>query len=112
MWKRVEVVEGVRYRIGFRSSSDGQRTTALVRDGEDTLEFDFVTEIVEDLEALQNRNLRKILETTPLSDGSHVWLDAHNVWFTSAEMDQLEENDHDCSAVDWHRGIPPQLAPK
>ncbi|MGJ8696465.1 MAG: hypothetical protein ACSHYF_09115 [Verrucomicrobiaceae bacterium] len=112
MWKGVEVVEGERYRVGLKSSSDGQRTTALVRDGDDETEFDFVTEIVEDFEALQNRNLRKILDATPLNDGSNVWLDAHNIWFTSAEMDQLEESDHDFSAVDWHRGIPPQLAPK
>jgi len=112
MWKRIDVIEGERYRVGLKSSSEGHRTTSLVRDGDDVSDLDFVTDFVEDFEALQNRNLRRILEVTPLSDGSYAWVDAHNVWFTSSEMDQLEQNNHDFGSVSWHLGIPPKLAPK
>ena len=112
MWKRAEVVEGVRYRVALCQSSTGQRTYKLQLLDEAQLPPDaalVTNEVPTDL--LLRRDVHGIAEAVRLNDGSRFWTDAHGVWLTQEEWDALGARvDH--AAVPWLNGIPARFPPK
>lgn len=114
MWRRDEVHEEVEYRVCLCQAKSGRRTYALhVAHGDLPLppETIFVTDIVP-IELLLSGHIPRISETIRLTTGERFFIEAHNVWFTSTEMQALESNDHDWEAVPWVNGLWPLLPPR
>jgi len=66
----------------------------------------FLTAIVP-ADLLLQGNMRRIAELVP-SQTAKVWVDAHNVWLTSEEVEALEDD----REVPWLNGLAANLAPK
>jgi hypothetical protein len=112
MWKRAEVIEGVRYRVALCQRSTGERTYKLHPLGEAQLPPDaalVTNEVPTDL--LLRRDFIGIAEAVRLNDGRRFWTDAHGVWLTQEEMDALSARvDH--ATVPWLNGIPARFPPR
>ena len=109
MWKRKDVIDGYVYRVGLKADVDGSRKFHLL-DADAALEaFDFVTPIVDDHELLRSRRYEEIILRYGIDSGAEIVVDAHGLWLTVQEADQLEDDVHE---IEWYRGIAPAFAPK
>jgi hypothetical protein len=109
MWKRSDVIEGHDYRVGLMATEDGSRKFHLL-DSDATWDgYDFVTPVVDDHELLRWRRFEEIISRYGTEGGTEIVVDAHGLWLTAHEVDQLED---DVSEIQWYRGIAPAFAPK
>jgi hypothetical protein len=109
MWKRADVIDGQEYRVGLMAGEDGSRLFHLIRAEAPLDGLDFVTPIVDDHELLRWRRYEEIISRYGIEDGARVVVDAHGLWLTAHEVNQLEE---EVSEIEWYRGIAPAFAPK
>ena len=112
MWKRAEVVEGMRYRVALCQSSTGHRTYRLQPLEEATLPPEaalMTNEVPTDL--LLRGDVCAIAKAVLLNDGKRFWTDAQGVWLTQEEMDALSARvDH--ALVPWLNGLPARFPPR
>lgn len=109
MWKCKDVIDEQEYRVGLKAGKDGSRRFHLLDANTTFGEFDFVTPIVDDKELLRFRRYEEIISRYGTVSGVEIVVDAHGMWLTAHEADQLED---DVLDIDWHRGIAPAFAPK
>ena len=108
MWHRADVVDGCSYQVALCQDKRGHRSFVLHQVGSTQLPPDavFLTAIVP-ADLLLQGNMRRIAELVP-SQTAKVWVDAHNVWLTSEEVEALEDD----REVPWLNGLAANLAPK
>ena len=109
MWKRADVIDGNEYRVGLKAGEDGSRRFHLLDSAAPLDGYDFVTPIVDDHELLRWRRYEEIISRYGTEGGTEIVVDAHALWLTAHEADQLED---DVSEIEWYRGIAPAFAPK
>ena len=109
MWERTDVISGRAYRVGLKAGEDGSRRFHLLDSEQAHDEYDFVTPIVDDHEILWWGRYGEIIARYGVEDGTEIVVDAHGLWLTGHEIEQLED---DVAEIEWYRGIAPAFAPK
>ena len=113
MWKLSDIDPKRNYVIQLcHEATTGQRyfqlrATTCVTTGDDVV---FETDVVQN-ELLRLGNMSRIAQEVKLSNGGAFAVDAHNTWFTSEELDALEDSD-DFDSVEWCTATPPMIAPR
>jgi len=113
MWNDSEIDEDNQYVLLLLEDSTGRRYIELSKPEEVATarlgnpDFIFSTAVVPH-HLIAKRNLPRISEEVTLADGSAFYFDAHSIWFTMEEVEDI----HQDRPVRWVRGRAPKLASK
>ncbi len=110
MWLRSEVDESKPYQVALCQEPSGRRIFRLVAVGSPApADAVFLTEVVPTALLLQ-RNFHGIARAVRTTTGEPFQVEAHGVWFSSAESRALDE-DVEWAKVPWVNGRAPLLPP-
>lgn len=109
IWRASDVNASGSYRLHLCESSEGSRFFKLIQiDSSDDEQSDDVIHISEPIpqdvnEALKRGDLLMISETVSLDNGQPFFVDAHGVWLTMSEVNEMEA-DVDFNDIHWATG--------
>ena len=111
IWSVSDVDERAEYRLGLCQSDFGKRHFVLLKEGaaRDPAAL-FITEKVSH-ELLIKRNLIRISKEIRLANGDQFYVDAHGMWLTKFESDQLIRGVEPWN-IEWETPSKPIMASK
>ena len=115
MWKASDVNENEEYRLHFCESIDGDRFIRLMNINSECsgkLQDDvvFISAPISKSEnyALKRRNLLTLSKIVKLEDGQPFFVDAHGIWLTKLEADEMDDNVN-FNKIHWATGRIPKF---
>ncbi|MBK1856581.1 hypothetical protein JO972_16545 [Verrucomicrobiaceae bacterium 5K15] len=109
MWKLNDIQDGESYRVALKVAPTGSRIFELIPSSCEYNDYDFVTPVIDDHTLLRSRNYERIVTECGIEGDTDIFVDAHGIWMTASEIDQL---DSDVEDIQWYKGVAPFFAPK
>lgn len=112
IWRASDVNVNGRYRLHLCESSEGNRFFKLIQidsnEDEQSDDVIYISELIPQNvnEALRRGDLLMISEIVPLENGQPFFVDAHGVWLTMSEVNEMDAN-VDFNDIHWATGKMP-----
>lgn len=114
IWRASDVIEGEQYKVELCQSESGKRSLRLkplqadVTDSQDWVVV-FVSQVVPN-DLLRRGDIISISEQVPLENGRPFFMDAHGIWLSEGESEQIDAG-VSLVEIKWDTQTPPKFAP-
>ena len=114
IWRVSDVIEGEQYKVELCQSANGRRLLRLKPVCDETtdapdLTVVYVSQVVPN-DLLRRGDIISISEQVLLENGRPFFMDAHGIWLSESESEQIDAG-VSLSQIRWVTKVPPKFAP-